>query len=444
MNRSRTFVPVKRSTLGLVAAAVAFVTWTFSAASLPGWLPPLWSDTNAISRNSILLVGPMVAGVGAWIGGWRHTLAIGPTPARGWAPIMSAQLVPFGGAIVTGHLVGLTPALIDTADAATSGGANPLAILSGGAAILAVAAVGYLLGTSWSSRIAPVVAAVAVFPAIIGPILLGDAVTDSEITGTEGTSLYGIALSWMDITVGIGRRETLIGAAVRITLFAALGVAAVAVAVRAASRDDATRTWSMARPVAAPAAIAAAILLIQPTLVERTTASVCESVPGSELCVPAEVADVIPPLTQGVTQIVDQFGYGAATADIETSSPVSDLVSFYYYAESPAVAESEATISMARLISGQHACLTRAFAEGGDDSLSAGGELDQPYTFATELAYTIATRSNASPTAIAASLFSFETETTRALAELSDADLRAFLDNHTTQLANCAQTSVGP
>ncbi len=39
---------------------------------------------------------------------------------------------------------------------------------------------------------------------------------------------------------------------------------------------------------------------------------------------------------------------------------------------------------------------------------------------------------------------SFETDTTRALAALSDAELRAFLDSHTTQLANCAQTTVEP
>ncbi len=97
---------------------------------------------------------------------------------------MSAQLVPLAGAIMIGHAIGLTPTFIDTAASATSGGPNPLAILSGAVVILAVAAVGYVLGTTWSSRIAPVVAAMAVFPAIVGPILLGDAVTNSEIDRT--------------------------------------------------------------------------------------------------------------------------------------------------------------------------------------------------------------------------------------------------------------------
>ncbi len=117
---------------------------------------------------------------------------------------------------------------------------------------------------------------------------------------------------------------------------------------------------------------------------------------------------------------------------------------FYYHAESSAAAESEATISMARLISGETACLTRSFAEGGDDSLSAGGELEHQYAFASELAYSLAIRSNASQHDIDVSLTSFETDTTRALADLSDADLRAFLDSHTAPLANCAQTTVEP
>lgn len=434
------FAPIKQSTLGIVAAIVGFVTWTFSSGSLPSWLPPTWSDANAMSRDSILLVGPVVAGAAAWIGGWRHTLAIGPAPARGWHNIMFAQLSPLAAAVVFGHLVGLIPAIVDTATNSTGGSMNPLAIISGVVAILAVTCLGYLLGAIWSSRIAPVVAAVAVFPGIVGPILIGDAFTSSATTGTSGASMYGIALSWMDLTVGIGRQETVGGAVVRIALFAALGGAAMMVAIRSAGRDDRNPRWGAALPMAAPAALCLAILFLQPSLVEASTeALICEPVPDSTICVEPEVRNVLPSLAAGAANTVERFGYGAGTGDIHSGTPLSDLVSFPLYSDSPEQATSEAAITTSRFISGEFACLTRSGMLAGDDSLNSGGELESAYAFAGELSYAIASRSGANQADVDAYLTSFESDDATALAALSDAELRAFLDQHATELANCAR-----
>ncbi len=440
--RSGSFAPIKPITLGVIATFVGFVTWTFSSGSLPAWLPPLWSDTNAISRDSVLLVGPIVAGAGAWIGGWRHTLAIGPTPARGWTAIMSAQLRPLATAVVAGHVLGLTPAVVNAAANTTGGSANPLTIVSGLAAILAVTCLGYLLGTIWSSRIAPVVASIAVFPAIIGPILLGEAVTSSETNGTSGASVYGVALNWMDVTVGIGRYETRTGAAIRLALFAALAGAAAWVAVRSAGRRDTQPGWLAALPMLAPAAIAVAVLLVQPSLVGRSTGTGCDRVPESQVCVPDDVAEALPPIARGATTIIDQFGFGAATSDIAAGTPLSDLVSFTYFSDSPVRAESEASISTARLIGGELACFTAAFSRGGDDALNAGGSLELSYALASELSYAIASRSPADQADVDAAMFSFDTGTARALAALSDTELRTFLDQHSAELAGCTLKSV--
>lgn len=141
------------------------------------------------------------------------------------------------------------------------------------------------------------------------------------------------------------------GATARIALFAALGAAAVAGAIRSAGRNDLSPRWATGVPLVAPACMAVAILLIHPALVERSNVTpVCEEIPGSQICVEPELVAALPTLTAGATSTINQFGYGAATQDIEAGIPLSDLVSFPYYSNSPEQSESETAITTSRVM----------------------------------------------------------------------------------------------
>ena len=118
--RRTTFRPVPLWVSFIVATSAALVTGGLARGTQPDWLPPLWVEVDAAPRSSIVVLGPLLAAVGAWVGGWTHTAAIGPTAARGGA-VLRAQAWPLALACTTGQAVGLAPAIFDTQKRATGG-----------------------------------------------------------------------------------------------------------------------------------------------------------------------------------------------------------------------------------------------------------------------------------------------------------------------------------
>lgn len=174
MRSSRTLWPVS---LPLCVAAGVLATAATLAASKPvlmSWKPPLWVDVSAVPREALVLLGPCAASLGAAIGHWRHTLAVGPAPGRGWAMIARRQLTTLALALLVGCAVGLTPAIVIATARSTGGELNTLVVLGGWACVLVSAAVGFVCGVVWRSRLTVAVVPIAVYLTFLVPVMLTD------------------------------------------------------------------------------------------------------------------------------------------------------------------------------------------------------------------------------------------------------------------------------
>jgi hypothetical protein len=432
------FQPVHQLICASVVVAVAALTWQSSASSLPGWMPRLWIDTSAIPRNAIVLVGPLVAGVGAWIGGSRHTLAIGSVPSRGWHRIAVAQLIPLTTSVIVGSTLGLSPALIETQQNATSGSLDIVVLLSGWLATVALMVAGYALGVAWRSKIAVVVAAIAVLPLVMAPILLSDVLAGSTEQGTQGTSLYSVAPVWLDFAAQAGQREIVLAGLQRVLFFAAVCGAGLLFAIQIGRPERQGRLRIALVPLLVPMALGSVMIVNQPALVEASSQFTCEDVTGTSVCVPSDISIQLAPFAAGASQVIDTWGYGALTQKIGTGFALSDEV---YVSNQPteSLTRDYAILTTAMAVAGQGACQTLA---ADDNDLSTGGRYADAYAFTIDLARTVALRSGAPADLVDASLYAADPEGTDQLMALTDGEFSDFLDRHAEQLAACTQSEL--
>lgn len=433
----RRFRPVSFPTQLIVAVAVAAITWTFTDDTLPSWMPPRWADTNAIPRDALLLFGPLVAGVGAWVGGWSHTLVIGPTPARGWHRIAVAQLGPLAASVTVGAIGGLTPALIDTARHATSNGASPLVILSAVTAAIALLVCGFAVGVAWSSQLAPIAAATGTFLGIMAPIVLTNTLVGSLDTGTSGTSFYSVALVWLDFSAAPGWFERSGISAQRTILFTLVAGAALVTAIRIRDRDQKRRRLRALAPFAIPIAMASVMILRQPELIEPNTELTCSIVSGSQVCAPTDIAARLPIVAGGADAVISRFGYGAISEDIRNGRPLSEYVSAPFNGTRNEVRAS-ATVDAAFAVAGVDACS----ALGTDDDLSGDGSLAAQFAFASDLAYIVALRAGTPVVVIDQNWLIEDTPRQVALRQWSDDQLAQFLSDNAAALHQCSLTAL--
>lgn len=437
--QSRPFRPVPHETLIVVTAAVALVTSTFSSGSLPGWMPPLWVDTNAIPRDAVLLVGPLVAGIGAWIGGIRHTAAVGALAARGWSRIALAQLGPIAACVIVGGFVGIVPALVRGVGMATAGNVSPLIIMSGWLAGLVLLAAGYALGVAWSSRIAVIVAVVGAFVIVVAPSWLNDVFAGDLDAGTSGTSFFSVALVWLDFAAGPGQREVLAATLERLLFFAAvLGATLMAIGRLGSPEQDRRRLGALV-PFLVPFAIGSVLLLKQPDLVLPTTApETCLPVTGSVVCVARDVEAALPAFSAGAERVVAVFGFGGLQPEVLRTTPLSDFV-FVGLAETERSLENEAAIATARAVAGMSVCEILAVS---DADISQGGSLANSYSLSADLAYVLALKSGVPQSELDTRLFVTDQAAIDSLSQLENNQIRNFLDEHPVQLQSCSLTTL--
>lgn len=433
-HRTTRFVPVRGRVVACVVFAVAAATWRSSQGSLPSWMPPIWPETNAAARDSIVVVGPLVAALGAWVGGWRHTVALTGAPARGWARIAAAQLVPVALAVIVGNAGGLVPVFARSLNRATAGGPQPLVVLSAWLALVALLVAGYAVGVAWRSRAAAVVAAVGTLPVIMVPVLLNDAFTGSIETGTQGRSFYSIALVWLDFAAGPGQREILAATVQRLVFFAAVAGSVALAAVRLADLDPRGRLTGSLTPFVVPVALGTIMLVQQPELVRAAGEQACEQVAGATVCVPADIEVMLEPFSAGASAVMDSFGYGAIASDIDAGVPMSDYI-FVPLADSEQAVRDHAAISTARAVAGMATCELLA---DGDDDISQGGRLASGYAFANDLAFAMVSQLDVDPERLRQSIIPVDEQRAASLAALPIDELRLFVQHNQPNLSTCS------
>ncbi len=431
--RSR-FRPISAGTEGSLALVVACLTLLGSRSVLSSWKPPLWSEVSALPRESLLVLGPFVAGVGACVGCSRHTVAVGCAPGRGWSKVAAAQLFLLTRGVLGGSLVGLLPAIVATTTRATGGAPAILAFVSGWLGLVAVLVLGFAAGVAWSSRIVIVVAAVATYPLIAAPALLTDAFSGSLVAGTQGKSFLNIALVWIDFGAGVGQREASAAGLQRVVLFGALVVAGWFAIVRIGDLGRRGRVLGASVPFVVPIALGSIMFIKQPVLIERTDTHDCEAVATAHVCVPSEVRVLLPAISAGADGIVQRFGLGAMTTDVAADADLSRHVSYWYGGRSLEETEDAAAISTAMGVSGYLACVTLVPSRNGEGVSPPGIE------FASSLTFVLLERVGMNSDRINRAVFA-DPPTLKRLEALNDDDIRTFVGDHADELQACSANS---
>ena len=218
LDRTR-FQPVSVVAQVVVAAFIAVVLLIRSLGLFNSWKPPLWTDVTALPRESLLVLAPLLAAAGAWVGGWRHTLAVGAIPGRGWNRVASRQVLLLGRSVVIGTLGGLAPAILVTADRATGGHLVTWSILASLASYIAILVLGFAVGVAWRNRLAIVGAACLAYVVLLAPVLLNEMSSGNLTSGSTPRSFLSVSLVWTDFRAGVGRREAAAAAIERTLLF---------------------------------------------------------------------------------------------------------------------------------------------------------------------------------------------------------------------------------
>lgn len=316
---------------GVLFLASTLVTLTGTAGVLKGWPSPRWTEFTAAPRTSTFVLGLLAAGVGAILGGTRHTVNLGRNPPVGWPAVLRSHLILPVAAITLGQAVGLAPVGWALRSQATAGGPVWPAMLSATAGIWMLLCLGYLVGAAWSNRVAPFAAMAVTLAALIVPFYLNSATAGDLATGEKGFSWYSVALVWTDFQTPVGSEERATLAAQRLVMFLTLGVSLLSLSVFWNERGQRSAQLRMAVVGLLPVLFGASLILRQPALVEPTNSQACGSVGTSDLCVPSEVSGLLNPTLDGTRQVVDRFGHGALTEELRRGTRYSDLITFSYF-----------------------------------------------------------------------------------------------------------------
>lgn len=412
--------------------AVVTATWTVDVVVADH--PPRWSEAGLLARQATLVIGPVLATLGAWVAGFRHSAAIGPIPTIGWHRIAWAQVMPLARSALVGHLVGLMPVLGVTWMKATGGSPAVLGHVSVMMGVLSLLGLGYLLGVVWDSRLVLVGAALGAFVLLFTPYFLGLMFAGDLDEGTSGTSFFGVSWLWLDFNIEPGFSEAPLAGVLRLLWFASLfGAALLGSIVVADARMDGT--WrSVGALFIVPLAIGALVVRAQPVLKEPNgEPEICETVTGSTVCLPGEVRHHLPYAVQGVNMVVDVFGYGALERERQGNSrPFSEWGVGLSLDDPPDTALVVAE-SLMFGVAGSSACLHLMFESNADSQ--------EPFQEKIELADGIA---RAMQTHIRLPLYEGHPLKSGSipppLADLSSTELRNFIDLHADLLATCSFT----
>ena len=169
-----------RRSLGLWLLApmlilAAYLAWVRTGPDLPSDLifrpeaylsVRIWPEVNLSIRNTVLLLGPLAAGLAAMVAGRnrrpqvQELLLTTPRPpaTRDLALFAGTVIWPCAAYVVTALGVGLV-----TAQRSSWGGPDLLSLLVGLTGVLATGAIGYAAGSAFPSRFTAPVVAIGVF-----------------------------------------------------------------------------------------------------------------------------------------------------------------------------------------------------------------------------------------------------------------------------------------
>lgn len=162
-------IEVRRSLGLLLFPVLVGIMWLAShqlsyGPEMPG--VALWSEDSQAVSSASLLLAPVVAALLAWVAGAEQRRRLGELLMTTPRPPFSRDVSRWAGTVswaLLSYAVVSVATLTQTAQAATWGGPNILAILMGAAFIPAAGATGYLVGNLLPSRFVPPLVAIAFY-----------------------------------------------------------------------------------------------------------------------------------------------------------------------------------------------------------------------------------------------------------------------------------------
>ncbi|MDR2620911.1 MAG: hypothetical protein LBC29_07360 [Propionibacteriaceae bacterium] len=287
-----------------VAAAAGFV----GTLSQFTWEPSRWAVMSSLFHEALILAAPLAMICAASVARRRHAVVCGVAPGRGWAAIATRQLLAIEVAVIAGFTLGLTPALVRTAIRATAAGPGFVVIFSGLALLAAWVSLGFLFGAlvrAPYSYVLCVVVALALNFLLLG--LVGG------LTKTSYT--YFSVLPYWGTTPTFTQHEALEVALIRLGWAVAFTAGFVWLVGRLGrplrGSGVLQRLGDAAVALLLPAAVLTIGVVRNPyafTTPDPLPASCAMTEAGIEICVPQDIADLLPLAKQGAESVFQLVG----------------------------------------------------------------------------------------------------------------------------------------
>lgn len=360
MSRSR-FAPVPGLVslvmIGGVAVLTAFASWPVSR-----WAYADWVAVSATGREALVYAGPWAGAWSSWTAGrylGSRSIVCPPSASRaGWS-IVGHQFGRLAAAATIGHTIGLAPLVVVTARRATAGSFDLVVVAGGMAVLVALCALGYLIGALVPRWLGPLAAFVVGF----AMVLLVD--------------WWGLVLApiWLQ-TPAAGDVETRVVAVFRLAFYAAAAAALAGAATRLlADRTSVPRvgnyTGLLVLTVPVIVGYVARATAPEPIVPEAQPPISCGAVGAVDVCVHRAKAELLQPLSQVVSSVLEVVDHRPAV-DLKAvvdasvlSSPGSGVVRLDLQTRNANWREWAAG-DIAAVISGFPACERSGDAFGGE------------------------------------------------------------------------------
>ena len=293
---TRSWWPFGPASVILPAAAIVCVVLGMTWPTLD-WPYPLWVQTSAQFHQQFPWAGMIAGSYACWYATVLHAkdrIWMRPGAPRLGAPAAMRHLRTLTGWLTGAYLLGLAPVVVSTVGGV--GMPDPLVMVSGVLAIVAVVALGYALGT--------VVPSIAMVP------LVAVGIYALCVAGSAFSTRFAAVAPMLDLQPRLGEEESLPFVVFRIALFTVITVAAAGLAGKAMTR---LRSWRSVLDgvlyFAVPAALVAVAMVRPPvvfTAVEST--ATCTELSGIRYCVHDGNRERLTDLVRAVDPVIVRYG----------------------------------------------------------------------------------------------------------------------------------------
>ena len=293
---TRSWWPFGPASVVVPAAAIVCVVLGMTWPRLD-WPYPLWVQTSAQFHQQFPWAGMIAGSYACWYATVLHTkdrIWMRPGAPRLGAPVAARHLTTLIGWLAGAYLLGLTPVVVSTVGGV--GAPDPLVMVSGALAVVAVVALGYALGT--------VVPSVAMVP------LVAVGIYALCVAGSAFSTRFAAVAPMLDLEPQLGQQESLPFVIFRIALFTIITVAAAGLAGKAMTR---LRSWRSMLDGTVYFAIPAALVtvaMIRPPIVFTTveSAATCTELRSIRYCVHDGSRERLGDLVRAVDPVIVRYG----------------------------------------------------------------------------------------------------------------------------------------